>query len=49
MQRNNCAVVSVVGERNLLKLIRSKLEKSVSASGRSLVGAGGVEEMAQSG
>lgn len=49
MQRNNCAVVSLVGERTLLKLIKSKLEKSVSASVRSLVGADRVEEMAQSG
>lgn len=49
MQRNNCAVVSLVGERNLLKLIKSKLEKSVSASVRSLVGADRVEKRAQSG
>lgn len=49
MQRNNCAVVSLAGERKLLKVLKRKLEKTVSASGRSLVGASKVKEMAQSG
>lgn len=49
-QRYNCAVVSLVGETNVQKFInKCKLEKSISASVRSLVGTCRVREPAQSG